>query len=107
MFPYALSHFKTSAGRWKTQKAVHIVAFLTCTERPKKGFVHPVRRIWNIPTLQRHNTEYSKQIFPGKELRGYSPNSYIHVHVSDLYVYSSDPLPILLQENRWAERGNI
>jgi hypothetical protein len=37
-------------------------------------------------SLQRHNTENSKQIFPGKELRGYSPNSYIHVSVSDLYI---------------------
>ncbi len=36
-------------------------------------------------TLQRHNTDNSKQIFPGNELRGYSPNSYIHVSVSDLY----------------------
>jgi hypothetical protein len=42
-------------------------------------------------TLQRHNTGNSKQIFPGKELRGYSPNSYIHVFVRDLF--------ILLQEN--------
>jgi hypothetical protein len=39
----------------------------------KKGF-----------TLQRHNTENSKQIFPEKKLRGYSPNSYIHVPVSNL-----------------------
>jgi hypothetical protein len=31
--------------------------------------------------LQRYNTENSKQIFPGKELRGYIPNSYIHVSV--------------------------
>jgi hypothetical protein len=38
-----------------------------------------------------------------KELRGYSPNSYIHVSVGDLH----SPLiglPILLQENVWAER---
>jgi hypothetical protein len=58
-----------------------------------------------IPTLQRHNTENSKQISPGKELRGYSPNSYIHVSVSDLYIPLIN-LPILPQENRWAERGN-
>ncbi len=51
--------------------------------------------------LQRHSTENSKQIFPGKELRGYSPNSYIHVSVSDLYTPLIG-LPILLQENRWA-----
>ncbi len=53
-----------------------------------------------------HKTENSKQIFPEKELRGYSPNSYIHVSVSDLYI-SLIGLPILLQEIRWTERGNI
>ncbi len=58
------------------------------------------------PALQRHSTENSKQIFPGKELRGYSPNSYIHVSVCDLYI-PLICLHILLQENRWAERGNI
>jgi hypothetical protein len=53
-------------------------------------------------------TKYRKftQIFPEKELRGYSPNSYIHVSVSDLYIPVIG-LPILLQENRWTERGNI
>jgi hypothetical protein len=35
-------------------------------------------------TLQRHNTENSKQIFPEKKLRGLSP--YNHVYVSDLYI---------------------
>jgi hypothetical protein len=30
-----------------------------------------------ILTLQKHNTENSKHVFTGKELRGYSPNSYI------------------------------
>ncbi len=61
--------------------------------------------VW-YSTLQRHNTENSKQVFPGKELRGYSPNSYIHVSMSDLYIPLIG-LTILLQENRWAERGNI
>jgi hypothetical protein len=37
--------------------------------------------------------------FPGKELRGYSHNSYIHVPVSVLYIPLIG-LPILLQENR-------
>jgi hypothetical protein len=46
--------------------------------------------------------------FPEKELRGYSPSSYIHVSVCDLYEYIPlIGLPILLQENRWTERGNI
>ncbi len=39
-------------------------------------------------------------------MHGYSPNSYIHVPVGDLYIPLMG-LPILLQENRWAERGNI
>ncbi len=56
--------------------------------------------------LQRQNTENSNQISPGKELCGYSPNSYIHVSVSDLYIPQIG-LPVLLQENRRAERGNI
>jgi hypothetical protein len=57
-------------------------------------------------TLQRHNTENSKQMFPGKELRGLSPNSYIHVSVSDLYI-TTIGLPILLQEKMWTDRENI
>jgi hypothetical protein len=34
------------------------------------------------------------------------PNSYIHVSVRDLYIPLIG-LPILLQENRWADLGNI
>ncbi len=49
-------------------------------------------------TLQRHITENSKQIFPEKEFHGYSPNSYIHVSVSYLYIYLIG-LPILLKDN--------
>jgi hypothetical protein len=36
--------------------------------------------------MQRHIIENAKQIIPGKERRGYSPNSYIHVSVSELYI---------------------
>jgi hypothetical protein len=55
--------------------------------------------------LQRRNTENSKQIFPGNELRGHSPNSDIHVSfVSDLYIPPIG-LPILLHENRWPNVG--
>jgi hypothetical protein len=55
---------------------------------------------YRYTTLQRDYTENSKQIFPEMKLRGLSPNSYIHVSVSDLYIPRID-LPILLQENRW------
>ncbi len=50
-------------------------------------------------SLQRHNTEHSKQIFPEKEYRGLSPNFHIHVSVSDLY-FPRIGLPILLQYNK-------
>jgi hypothetical protein len=46
----------------------------------------------SLSTLQRTNTENSKQIFLEKELRGYSPNFHIHVSVITI------DLPILLQE---------
>ncbi len=59
-------------------------------------------------TLQSHNTENLKQIFPEKELRGLSPNFHIYsyVSVSDLYTPTIG-LPILLQENIWIDPGNI
>ncbi len=48
-------------------------------------------------TLQRQNTEISKQMFPEKEYRCLSPNFHIHASVSDLYVHTIG-LPILLEE---------
>ncbi len=48
-----------------------------------------------LSTLQTHNTENSKQIFPEKELRGLSPSFQIHVSVSDLHMLRIC-LPILL-----------
>jgi hypothetical protein len=48
-------------------------------------------------TLQRENTEISKQIFPELEWRGLSPNFHIHASVSDLY-NPMISLPILLEE---------
>ncbi len=49
------------------------------------------------PTLQRQNTEISKQIFPEKEYRGPSPYFHIHASVSDLYIPTIG-VPILLKE---------
>ncbi len=45
--------------------------------------------------LQRTFTENVKHIFPGRELRGHSPNFHIRVSVSDLYIPTIE-LPILL-----------
>ncbi len=56
--------------------------------------------------LQRNNTEKLKQILPEKELRDHSPNFHIHVSVCDLYIPTIN-LPVLLQENMWANPGNI
>jgi hypothetical protein len=50
-----------------------------------------------VSTLQRQNTEISKQIFPEKEYRGLSPNFHIHAYVSDLYIHTNC-LPVLLEE---------
>jgi hypothetical protein len=36
-----------------------------------------------------------------------SPNIYIHISVSDLYIYSTIDLSILLQPTRQTNRGNI
>jgi hypothetical protein len=49
--------------------------------------------------LQRQCTKNLKQIFQEMKLRGLSPNSYIHVSVSDLFIPTIG-LPIVLQENR-------
>jgi hypothetical protein len=48
-------------------------------------------------TLQRQNTEISKQIFPENEYQGLSPDFHIHASVSDLYIPTIG-LPILLED---------
>ncbi len=48
-------------------------------------------------TLQRQNTEISKQIFPEKEYRSLSPKIHIHASVCDLYIPTIG-LPFLLEE---------
>jgi hypothetical protein len=50
-----------------------------------------------VPLHCKEPIPYSKQVFPEKELRGYSPNFHIHLSVSDLYIPMIN-LPILLQE---------
>ncbi len=53
-----------------------------------------------------HCKENSIYVFPEKKLRGLSPNFYIHVYVSDLYIPTIGP-PIFLEQNRQTDRGNI
>ncbi len=67
---------------------------LNCTSEKKGGnegqkmAVEGAARISGFArgSLQRHNTENSKQIFPEKELRGHSLNPYI-VSVRDLCIF--------------------
>ncbi len=47
-----------------------------------------------------------EKIFPERKLRGLSPNFYIHISVSDLYI-STIQLPIWLQLNRWTDPWDI
>jgi hypothetical protein len=61
------------------------ILFFLLLIKAEKGYRRQHKlKIMLSTALQRHNTENSKQIFPGKELPGYSPNFYIHGSVSDL-----------------------
>jgi hypothetical protein len=57
-------------------------------------------------SLLPHCTEISIYLFPGKELRGLSPNFHIYVSVSDLYIPTSGS-HISLQRNMQTDCGNI
>ncbi len=76
-----------------------------------------------LSALQTHCAENSKQIFPAMKLHVLFRNFYIHVSLSDLYIttfgnfyihvslsdlYITTFGPtILMQQNRWTDRGNI
>jgi hypothetical protein len=47
-----------------------------------------------------------KLLFPNKNCSVLSPSSYTHISVRDLYIFRIN-LPILLQENKWTDPGNI
>jgi hypothetical protein len=54
---------------------------------------------WDQKIKRAHCKENSIFVFPGKELRGLSPNFHIHVYVSDLYLPNIGP-------HRQINRGN-
>ncbi len=58
--------------------------------------IETYRRLETTSTLQRTNTENSKQIFPEKELRGHSPNFHIHVTIMCLWANYIFPPSICL-----------
>ncbi len=68
----------------------------------KKGFDQYSQRD-GMGTL--HCKENWIYVYAEKELRGLSPNSYIHVSVSDLYIPRIGP-HIWLQQNRQTDPGN-
>jgi hypothetical protein len=68
-------------------------------EEPGEQFTAVFASIVTKPHCRRHNTENLKEIFPEKELRSYSPNSYIHVSLSDLFIPLIG-LPLLLHKNK-------
>jgi hypothetical protein len=70
-------------------------------QKQKQTYKHKyLQQLVKLPvaTLQRQNTEMSKQIFPEKEYRGLIfSNFHIQVSVRDLYIPTIG-LPILLEE---------
>jgi hypothetical protein len=64
--------------------------FLLCT-------VSFIKIVGPPSTLQRQNAENLKQIIPGKEYRGLTPDFHIHVSVSELYIPTMG-LSFLLEE---------
>ncbi len=83
---------------------------LICTESMRSSTTQCLLRLPKTegvnPKLQRHCTKYLKQIFPEMKLCGLISHSYIHVSVSYLYIPTIGP-PVLLQQNRRTDRGNI
>jgi hypothetical protein len=65
-----------------------------------------MRDVKNLLTKRTAKTEYWNNIFPERKLRGLSPNLYIRISVSDLYIPLIG-LSILLHENSGTDRGNI
>jgi hypothetical protein len=53
-----------------------------------------------------HYTENPIDVFPKMKLRGFVPNSYIHLSVSDLYI-PRIALPTGLRQNRQTNPWNI
>ncbi len=63
--------------------------------------------VFSRGALQRYYTENSKHVFPEKKLRGYSPNTYIHVSVCDLNILTIGLHILLKEKNRWTDCGNM
>jgi hypothetical protein len=59
-----------------------------------------------VCTIQLHCKENPIYEFPEMKLHGLVHNFHIHVSVSDVYISTIFP-PILLQQNRGTDRGNI
>jgi hypothetical protein len=74
-----------------------------------KNFLHYSKLMFYLLEKElelQHSTENPIYVFPEKKLRGLSPNSYIHVPVSDLFIPRIGP-HIWLQQNRQTDPGNL
>jgi hypothetical protein len=68
-------------------------------------FIH-VKLLIHKDTLQRHNTENSKQIFPEKELLGISPK-FPNSSVCERFIYSHNRSAYSAAGKMWTDPGNI
>jgi hypothetical protein len=108
----SLLYFRTVFAHFETflsfKSTVLAIAFQFTKKIQRRSLVNLEKpRMYRIRILSVANILYTpkvhckdtipKQIFPGKELSGYSPNSYTHVSVCDLYIPLIG-LPLLLQE---------
>ncbi len=91
-----------SAGYKDVMMGQHAASYATrLAHRHKKSTEERCRACLRV-----HCTENPIDVFPEKELRGLSPNSYIHVSVSDLNIPRIGP-HIWRQQNRQTDPGNI
>jgi hypothetical protein len=93
--------FLLQIGEWTSwSRAAPVSGSVDCGDGGANHQPAALRQQSDRPSLQRHNNENFKQIFPEKELPSLNPFFHIHVSVSDFYIPMIG-LNILLQENMW------
>ncbi len=92
-------------------RVLHKCLFFVCYSRQWLSKNHRLHFIYITfvvrATLQRHFTENSKQILPEMKLRGLSPNSYIRVSLSDLYIFPRSVCLFCCRKIGGRDRGNM
>jgi hypothetical protein len=103
--------FGCFAEEWLKNQSSNIDSFrYRLTVLPTHPGRQAIRSSPYLSFIYFHERVYSNQnpinVFPEKEMCGLSPNSYIHVSVSYLYILTICPY-IWLQQNRQIDPGNI